>query len=156
MAHRLITQLVFTSARVFGRAFTEAYKQANASRSARQAAGHVPHSAHTSAGRGTTPGSNPLTAASHGLSLDEACRILNVAPTTKSKAVGPEGEHKLEAMQDKFRKLFDQNEPKNGGSFYLQSKILRARERIEMEFKEGQAREEAKKTAEDLPKVYKD
>ena len=58
-------------------------------------------------------------------------------------------------MLDKFRKLFDQNEPKNGGSFYLQSKILRARERIEMEFKEGIAREEVKRGAEDLPKVYR-
>jgi len=30
-AHRIITQVVFTGARVFGRAFAEAYKQASAS-----------------------------------------------------------------------------------------------------------------------------
>jgi import inner membrane translocase subunit TIM16 len=31
MAHRIVTQIVFTGARVFGRAFAEAYKQAAAS-----------------------------------------------------------------------------------------------------------------------------
>jgi import inner membrane translocase subunit TIM16 len=31
MAHRIITQMAFTGARVLGRAFTEAYKQASAS-----------------------------------------------------------------------------------------------------------------------------
>lgn len=34
---------------------------------------------------------------------------------------------------ERFKKLFDQNDPNKGGSFYLQSKILRARERIEAE-----------------------
>lgn len=34
-AHRIISQIVFTGARVFGRAFTEAYKQAAASQVSR-------------------------------------------------------------------------------------------------------------------------
>lgn len=29
--------------------------------------------------------------------------------------------------------MFKQNDPKNGGSFYLQSKIYRAKERIDLE-----------------------
>ena len=50
------------------------------------------------------------------------------------------------------------NDPKKGGSFYLQSKVLRARERIELEVREAQERVE---TEEELrrgwrPKVYRD
>jgi import inner membrane translocase subunit TIM16 len=59
---------------------------------------------------------------------------------------------------ERFQRLFDSNEPKNGGSFYLQSKILRARQRIEMEVKI--AEEKASKVKESQegwkPKVYKD
>ena len=39
----------------------------------------------------------------------------------------------MEAVLERFKKLFDTNDPNKGGSFYLQSKILRARERIERE-----------------------
>lgn len=58
---------------------------------------------------------------------------------------------------ERFKKLFDTNDPKKGGSLYLQSKILRARERIEAEVRE--AGEKAAR-AEELekgwkPKVYK-
>ena len=60
-------------------------------------------------------------------------------------------------MVERFKKLFDNNDPKKGGSFYLQSKILRARERIEMEVRA--AAETAEKEAEAKqgwnPKVYK-
>lgn len=59
---------------------------------------------------------------------------------------------------DRFKKLFDVNDPKKGGSFYLQSKILRARERIESEIRqagEKAAREEELKKGW-KPKVFKD
>lgn len=64
----------------------------------------------------------------------------------------------MATVMDRFKKLFDQNEPKNGGSFYLQSKILRARERIESEVR---AVEERASREEELkegwkPKVWKD
>ena len=60
-------------------------------------------------------------------------------------------------MRERFKKLFDVNEPKNGGSFYLQSKILRARERIEFEVRD---REEDIATETEIrdgwrPKVFK-
>lgn len=58
--------------------------------------------------------------------MDEACSILNVGP-------GKMGNIEMEAVTERFKRLFDNNDPKNGGSFYLQSKILRARERIERE-----------------------
>ncbi|KAH8732156.1 Pam16-domain-containing protein [Phaeosphaeriaceae sp. PMI808] len=58
--------------------------------------------------------------------MDEACQILHVGP-------GKMGNIELEAVTERFKRLYDLNDPKNGGSFYLQSKILRARERIERE-----------------------
>merc|ERR1711939_718356 len=87
MAHRIITQVIFTGTRVVGRAFAEAYKQASASSQYAKA----------QAKAGNPGGSGSFT--SNGLTLEEACKILNVKP------------------------------PQKGGSFYLQSKVLRARER---------------------------
>lgn len=85
-----------------------------------------------------------------GLTLDEACRILNVKPPQGGKA-------DLENVMERFKKLFDVNEPKNGGSFYLQSKVLRARERIEAEV-EAAAEKAARADALEngwKPKLYK-
>lgn len=64
----------------------------------------------------------------------------------------------MEGMMERFKKLFDVNDPNKGGSFYLQSKVLRARERIEMEVREAGEKAEAAKEAEEgwKPKVYKD
>ncbi|KAJ5902314.1 mitochondrial import inner membrane translocase subunit TIM16 [Penicillium taxi] len=130
MAHRIVTQVIVTGARVFGRAFTEAYKQAQA---------------------GKVAAKSGVSIASGGISLDEACKILNVKPPAG-------GETNLEHVMDRFKKLFDLNDPQKGGSFYLQSKILRARERIEMEVRQAE-----RKAAQDKelsegwnPKVYKD
>ena len=52
----------------------------------------------------------------------------------------------MELVMERFKKLFDVNDPKKGGSFYLQSKVLRARERIELEVR--QAAEKAEREAE--------
>lgn len=54
--------------------------------------------------------------------------------------------------------MYDLNDPKKGGSFYLQSKVLRARERIELEMREAEAsaaREEELREGW-KPKLYKD
>lgn len=45
------------------------------------------------------------------------------------------GQIDAEFVTERFKRLFDLNDPKKGGSFYLQSKILRARERIEREIR---------------------
>ncbi|KAF2843163.1 cochaperone Pam16 [Patellaria atrata CBS 101060] len=137
MAHRIITQVVITGSRVIGRAFAEAYKQASASQ--KYAAANAKN------------GNPSQTFASGGLTLDEACKILNVAPPKGGKT-------DLESVTERFKKLFDLNEPKKGGSFYLQSKILRARERIEMEVRtaEEKAAREAEIKEGWNPKVYKD
>jgi len=64
----------------------------------------------------------------------------------------------MEHVLERFKKLFDQNEPKKGGSFYLQSKILRARERIEAEVGEATEKMEREQELKEgwKPKVYKD
>ena len=63
----------------------------------------------------------------------------------------------MEDVLGRFKRLFDVNDPNKGGSFYLQSKILRARERIEMEVREATeaAEEAAELKAGWNPKVYK-
>ncbi len=137
-AHRIITQAVIVGARAFGRAFAEAYRHASASSRYSQSA----------AGSSSTSSHNFI---SSGLTLDEACKILNVKPPQGGKA-------NMEDTIERFKRLFDVNDPTKGGSFYLQSKILRARERIELEVRE--AAEAAEREAEVKkgwnPKVYKD
>ncbi|KAJ5915475.1 Mitochondrial import inner membrane translocase subunit tim16 [Penicillium verhagenii] len=133
MAHRIVTQVVVTGARVFGRAFAEAYRQAQASgkhKAVKKAAGVT----------------------SSTLALDEACKILNVKPPVAGEA------GTAEHVMERFKKLFDINDPQKGGSFYLQSKILRARERIEMEIREAERKAATEKELSEgwKPKVYKD
>ncbi|KAL8729075.1 MAG: hypothetical protein Q9166_004992 [cf. Caloplaca sp. 2 TL-2023] len=137
MAHRIITQAVVVGARVFGRAFAEAYRQASASSKYAQSA----------AGSSSFSANNFV---SSGLTLEEACRILNVKPPKGGKA-------NVEDTIERFKRLFDVNDPMKGGSFYLQSKILRARERIELEVRQAaEAEEEAEIRKGWNPKLYKD
>jgi import inner membrane translocase subunit TIM16 len=85
------------------------------------------------------------------LTLSEACQILNVPPPKAGTA-------DLVKVHNQFKRLFDLNDPKKGGSFYLQSKVLRARERLELEVREAEAakeREDEKKHGW-RPKLYKD
>lgn len=59
-----------------------------------------------------------------GITLEEAMQILNL--------------DKLEPkeVQEKYEHLFNVNEKSKGGSFYLQSKVFRAKERIDQEFQD--------------------
>lgn len=79
-----------------------------------------------------------------GLTLEEAQEILNISKLDK------------EAAQTQFEHLYKVNEKSNGGSFYLQSKVFRAKERIDEEFAAAAKRmvKEAKngKKSEDAPK----
>lgn len=111
---------MFVGSRVVGRAFVEAYRQAQASAKYAKAAqnGQVTGGSATLAGRG-------------GLTVDEAYKILNVKPA----AEGPS----MESVAERYKILFERNDPKKGGSFYLQSKIYRARERLEAEAKRAAA-----------------
>ncbi|KAI1491513.1 protein transporter [Biscogniauxia mediterranea] len=140
MAHRIITQIVLVGSRVLGRAFTEAYKQAQASSNYARAQAKI-----------NPNGVSARASLSNGMTLDEACKILNVKPPQGGQA-------NMEEVMSRFKKLFDTNDPQKGGSFYLQSKILRARERIEAEVRPAmeKAAQEAEIKEGWKPKVYKD
>ncbi len=140
-AHRIIAQIVLTGGRVFGRAFAEAYKQAQAS------------SQYARAATKNDPGALN-TAAASGMTLDEACRILNVKPPQGGKI-------NMEQVMERFKKLYDLNEPKKGGgggSFYIQSKVLRARERLEAEARSAERKAQMEKEIKEgwKPKMYRD
>ncbi|CDO96047.1 unnamed protein product [Kluyveromyces dobzhanskii CBS 2104] len=112
MAHRAFIQVVFTGAQVFGRAFAESYRQA-AAQTAKQAV-------NGSAARGAS-------AEYGGISLDESSKILNIEN---------EKDMNLDRINERFQYLFDINDKEKGGSFYLQSKIYRAAERLKYELAE--------------------
>ncbi|KAK3945731.1 Pam16-domain-containing protein [Diplogelasinospora grovesii] len=151
MAYRIITQVVLVGSRVLGRAFAEAYKQASASSSYQRAQAK----AGNPVGGGTASGRANL---SSGMTLDEACKILNVKPPHQNGGQAAAAAANMEEVMDRFKRLFDTNDPKKGGSFYLQSKILRARERIEAELRPHmeKAAQEAEVNAGWSPKLYKD
>lgn len=60
-----------------------------------------------------------------GITLEEAQQILNISKLDPEEA------------QKKFDHLFKMNDKANGGSFYLQSKVFRAKERIDQELMEA-------------------
>ena len=137
-AHRIISQIVFTGSKALGRAFVEAFRQAAASsQRSRVAAG------------ADTNGSG--ISRSLGISLDEACKILNVKPPYR-------GRTDMDYVIERFKTMYDRNDPTQGGSFYLQSKILRARERIELEVSEAAEKSELERVRREgwKPKLYKD
>ncbi|KAJ2502691.1 mitochondrial import inner membrane translocase subunit TIM16 [Coemansia sp. RSA 1972] len=103
--------MLMSGTRIAGRAFGDAYKQALAnSAAARAAAGNM---------KAVTDG-DKMTQAS-GITVDESTKILNIKDI-----------HDKEELSKKFAHHFDANDPKKGGTLYLQSKVIRARERIEM------------------------
>lgn len=72
-----------------------------------------------------------------GISLDEAHKILGI-----EGKLHPTMEEIVEVLfriNEKYDHLFKANDPANGGSFYLQSKVFRAKERIELEMKKDES-----------------
>ncbi|CZS79936.1 unnamed protein product [Fusarium graminearum] len=138
MAHKFVVTAFLTGSRILGRSFVAAYKQAQAASAYQRAQVKA----------GNTTGGASL---SSGMTLDEACKILNVKPPAGGQA-------NVEEVLSRYKRLFDANDPQKGGSFYLQSKIVRAKERFEREI--GPLREKMEAEAEIKegfkPKVYKD
>ncbi|XP_066914327.1 mitochondrial import inner membrane translocase subunit tim16-B-like isoform X2 [Clytia hemisphaerica] len=109
---KFIAQMIVLGGQIVGKAFAQALKQEFAA-GARQTA------------RASTEGTKKAASnnAATGISLDEAKQILNI------KELNPE------EVQKSYDYLFKINDKKAGGSFYLQSKVFRAKERLDMEFK---------------------
>ncbi|KAJ1915848.1 mitochondrial import inner membrane translocase subunit TIM16 [Mycoemilia scoparia] len=130
-APRAIIQMVITGTRILGRAFADAYKQAAANSAAARAA----------AGGSGGPDASALASGDEltkrsGITLEESTKILNIDDI-----------HNAEEFAKKYEHLYKANDPAEGGSHYLVSKVVRARERIEMEL--AQIKMIAKQAAEE-------
>ncbi|XP_011704841.1 PREDICTED: mitochondrial import inner membrane translocase subunit Tim16 [Wasmannia auropunctata] len=113
MAKYLI-QIIVMGAQVVGKAFTRALRQeiAASQEAARRAGGGRQGAQHVAANSRT------------GITLEEALRILNA-----------ERSDQTELIERNYKYLMEANDRSKGGSFYLQSKIVRAKERIDEELK---------------------
>ncbi|KAJ7989316.1 hypothetical protein DPEC_G00303280 [Dallia pectoralis] len=106
---RYLAQIIVMGTQVVGRAFARALRQEYAaSQAAAEARGRAGQ--HSAAASSIT-----------GMSLQEAQQILNVS------TLSPEEIH------EKYEHLFKVNDKTVGGSYYLQSKVVRAKERLEEE-----------------------
>ncbi|MBN3305095.1 TIM16 translocase, partial [Amia calva] len=112
---RYLAQIIVMGAQVVGRAFARALRQEfAASRAAAEARGRA--------------GQQSAAASSiSGLTLQEAQQILNISKLSP------------EEVQKNYEHLFKVNDKSVGGSFYLQSKVVRAKERLEEEMSIEQA-----------------
>lgn len=103
MASRIIAQMLLMGAGMLGRAMVQAYQQAIVN-SARSGAGGAA-AARSVRGR---------------IGVQEASEVLGVEPNAG-----------LKDIYNKYDKLFAANDPKQGGSLYLQAKIHHAKVELE-------------------------
>ncbi|XP_032559819.1 coronin-7-like isoform X4 [Chiroxiphia lanceolata] len=109
---KYLAQIILVGAQVVGRAFMRALRQEfAASRAAADARGRSERPQSAAASRII------------GISLQEAQQILNVS------SLNPE------EIQKNYDHLFKVNDKSVGGSFYLQSKVVRAKERLDEELR---------------------
>uniref|UniRef100_A0A8D3CS30 Coronin n=1 Tax=Scophthalmus maximus TaxID=52904 RepID=A0A8D3CS30_SCOMX len=106
---KYLAQIIVMGAQVVGRAFARALQQEYA---ASQAAARA---------RSRTGQESAAASSITGMSLQEAQQILNVSTLTP------------EEIQKNYEHLFKVNDKAVGGSFYLQSKVVRAKERLDEE-----------------------
>ncbi|XP_007556452.1 coronin-7-like isoform X3 [Poecilia formosa] len=106
---KYLAQIVVMGVQVVGRAFARALQQEYA---ASQAAARA---------RGRSGQQSAAASSITGMSLQEAQQILNVSTLSP------------EEIQKSYEHLFKVNEKSVGGSFYLQSKVVRAKERLDEE-----------------------
>ncbi|NWU97434.1 TI16B translocase, partial [Upupa epops] len=109
---KYLAQIILVGAQVVGRAFMRALRQElAASRAAADARGRSERPQSAAASRIT------------GISLQEAQQILNVSNLNP------------EEIQKNYDHLFKVNDKAVGGSLYLQSKVVRAKERLDEELR---------------------
>uniref|UniRef100_A0A1I8FZY8 Phenylalanine--tRNA ligase beta subunit n=1 Tax=Macrostomum lignano TaxID=282301 RepID=A0A1I8FZY8_9PLAT len=114
---RSIIEIILLGSRVVGRAFAAALREEYAA--SQQAAKNRQQSSSSSGGDSDQSGT---ASAISGLSLKEAMQILHV-----------ENLEDKSRIQHQYDHLFGVNDRKKGGSFYLQAKVFRAKERIDQE-----------------------
>ncbi|KAG8006964.1 Coronin-7, partial [Nibea albiflora] len=106
---KYFAQIIVMGAQVVGRAFARALRQEYA---ASQAAAQA---------RGRSGQQSAAASSITGMTLQEAQQILNITTLTP------------EEIQKSYEHLFKVNDKSVGGSFYLQSKVVRAKERLDEE-----------------------
>lgn len=108
---KYIAQIIILGTQVVGKAFARAVKQefAASQEAAKRAGGGK---------KGAERAAQNLRA---GITVEEAQQILNVSKLDP------------EEVQTKYQHLFDANDKSKGGSFYIQSKVVRAKERLDQE-----------------------
>ncbi|PPR07373.1 hypothetical protein CVT26_013689, partial [Gymnopilus dilepis] len=141
---RAIVQIFITGTRILGKAFYEAGKQAakNATAAPQAAMG----SDVAGVGNATSASPTDQLTRQHRMTLDEAQLILNVKRGDPMEQVLKNYEHLFKANSPPPPPEKPQSGKKLAGPFhshYLQSKVVRARERIEAELKNVQPPPEA-------------
>uniref|UniRef100_A0A8D0BG53 Coronin n=1 Tax=Salvator merianae TaxID=96440 RepID=A0A8D0BG53_SALMN len=108
---KYLAQILLVGVQVVGRAFARALRQEfAASRAAADARGRTGHQ-------------SAAASSISGISLQEAQQILNISKLNP------------EEIQKNYEHLFKVNDKSVGGSFYLQSKVVRAKERLDEELR---------------------
>jgi len=120
---KYLAQIIVLGAQVVGRAFTRALKQEI--KLSQQAAANRRTTGGGSSGDSQSQASNAL----HGLSVEEAKKILNISDINNP-----------ESLQQNYEHLFKVNDKQAGGSLYLQSKVVRAKERIDEELTQSETK----------------
>ncbi|KAH7720496.1 import inner membrane translocase subunit Tim16 [Aphelenchoides avenae] len=123
MVWRNVVKVIIAGGEAVGKAFGRAIKEElnAAKRGTQQAA------AGASQQQGRTQDDardQTRTNAKLGITLQESMQILNVKPPLDPTEV-----------EERYKHLFEVNDKSKGGSLYLQSKVYRAKERIDEEFR---------------------
>ncbi|KAH9501503.1 nudix (nucleoside diphosphate linked moiety X)-type motif 8, variant 2 [Dermatophagoides farinae] len=123
---KYLAQIIVIGAQAIGRAFTRALKQ------------EIEASQRAAQQRNTNNSSAASAAANAklGMSVQEAMQILNIESNQLND---------LEFIEKRFKHLFEVNDKAKGGSFYLQSKVYRAKERIDEELQTLQQQQQSSK-----------
>ncbi|XP_012268959.1 mitochondrial import inner membrane translocase subunit Tim16 [Athalia rosae] len=114
---KYLAQIIILGTQVVGRAFARALRQEIA----------ASQEAAKRAGGGTQGRERAAANARTGLTLEEAMRIMNVDSLKHP-----------EEIEKNYKYLMEANDKSKGGSFYLQSKVVRAKERIDQELQSQQ------------------
>ncbi|VDM16095.1 unnamed protein product [Hydatigera taeniaeformis] len=105
--------MLLSISRILGRAFAKALQEEYAASK---------NAARIRADTNKSSSESDFVSSLSGISLEEAKQILNVSDI-----------HNADEVSRKYDYLFNINDKKNGGSLYLQSKVFRAKERIDEE-----------------------
>eukprot|EP01134_Creolimax_fragrantissima_P006522 CFRG6522T1 len=121
MASKFVAQVLIYTTNVVTRAFVDAYRQAaaNAAKGGGAAAQQATKNGAKSGDKMKT-GVAASKMSFGGIDIAQARQVLNVRENDSQEVIKKHFEH-----------LFEINEKKKGGSFYLQSKVVRAKEALD-------------------------